>query len=418
MANAQSIATELAAIMKAVYGEEVRTSIHDAIQKMWNDLDYAVQHQLIDVDTSLSQSGSGADAAAVGSKFAKAFLNQGDLASGADLNNCTNSGFYRLVGSRVSSYSNKPDGYTTAGLLVVYQMENYIYQKLYHYSGSQSLTQKNYARRYYPESSTWSAWIQNIDDTLTVEGRAADSAAVGNAITRIQNSMLALDTTLTETGKAADAKIVGDELSEIRSIISYVPIEITSASVYPAVVELGATLTTVPITYACNAVPVSLTINNVSYTPLKNATVDVTGLSMNETTAFTIKAKDAGAPGISAKTATRTVTVYFYNSIYWGVAAIPETIDQTFIKGLASSTMSDEKARTISVNGGSPRNGRYVWYASPVRLGTCTFKSGGFEGGFEAPITVSVTNGQNHTENYYLYRSTNDGLGVTDIIVS
>ena len=395
MANAKSIATELAAIMKAVYGEEVRTSIHDAIQKMWEDLDYAIQHQLISIDTSLSQSGSGADAAAVGSKlaaveskFAKVFLNQGDLASGADLNNCTNSGFYRLVGSRVSSYSNKPDGYTTAGLLVVYQMENYVYQKLYHYSGDQKYTQKNYARRYYPESNSWSAWIQNIDDTLTVEGRAAD------------------------------AKAVGDELSEIRSIISYVPIEITSASVYPAVVELGATLATVHITYACNAVPVSLTINNVSYTPLKNATVDVTGLSMNKTTTFTIKAKDAGAPGISAKTATKTVTVYFYNSIYWGVAAIPEAIDQTFVKGLASSVMSDEKARTISINGGSPGNGRYVWYASPVRLGTCTFKSGGFEGGFEAPITVSVTNGQNHTENYYLYRSTNDGLGVTDIIVS
>jgi hypothetical protein len=36
---------------------------------------------------------------------------------------------------------------------------------------------------------------------------------------------------------------------------------------------------------------------------------------------------------------------------------------------------------------------------------------GGFQGGFEEPLVIPVTNGSGVTEDYYLYRSTNSGIG-------
>jgi hypothetical protein len=55
----------------------------------------------------------------------------------------------------------------------------------------------------------------------------------------------------------------------------------------------------------------------------------------------------------------------------------------------------------------------YLLFAFPKRLGTVTFWVGGFEGGFEAAETVSVTNSNGWTEDYYAWRSTNKGLGET-----
>lgn len=65
-----SIEKELAAIKSAVYGEEVRGSIHDAIEKMHDDLDSAVDHQVLVLDDTLSISGRAADAAKTGDLFA------------------------------------------------------------------------------------------------------------------------------------------------------------------------------------------------------------------------------------------------------------------------------------------------------------------------------------------------------------
>jgi hypothetical protein len=52
-------------------------------------------------------------------------------------------------------------------------------------------------------------------------------------------------------------------------------------------------------------------------------------------------------------------------------------------------------------------------FAFPKRLGTVTFWVGGFQGGFEDPETVSVTNANGWTEDYYVWRSTNSNLGAT-----
>lgn len=119
-----------------------------------------------------------------------------------------------------------------------------------------------------------------------------------------------------------------------------------------------------------------------------------------------------GAKG--AETATATESVAFYNYIYWGTSTKEDTYLESDIEGLATSSISNTKGRSFTEN---PANTYYIIYALPVRLGTVTFWVGGFEGGFQAPETVSVTNSLGFTEDYYVYRSTNEGLGSTTVTV-
>jgi hypothetical protein len=51
-------------------------------------------------------------------------------------------------------------------------------------------------------------------------------------------------------------------------------------------------------------------------------------------------------------------------------------------------------------------------------MGTRSFKVGGFDGGFTLYDTISFTNASGYTEEYYVYRSDNAGLGQTSVTVS
>lgn len=100
--------------------------------------------------------------------------------------------------------------------------------------------------------------------------------------------------------------------------------------------------------------------------------------------------------------------------IYWGVTTKLSGFTEADIEGLSGSAISNAKGRTVVITAAA---GEYLTYALPVRLGVVTFWVGGFEGGFEAYETVSVTNVNGYTENYYIYRSTNSGLGITTLTV-
>lgn len=101
--------------------------------------------------------------------------------------------------------------------------------------------------------------------------------------------------------------------------------------------------------------------------------------------------------------------------IYYGVSTKTSGYTEADIEGLATSVISNSKGRTIVVTAGA---GQYIMYALPTRLGTVIYTVGGFEGGFETPETVSVTNVNGYTENYYIYRSTNSGLGTTTVVIT
>lgn len=143
------------------------------------------------------------------------------------------------------------------------------------------------------------------------------------------------------------------------------------------------------------------------YTSVVNAQ-GVNYPSVGASASFTLNAS-AGAENASSSR-----SIAFYNNIFWGVSSKASSFLESDVEGLASYSVSNSKGRSITV---APGVGEYIIYAFPVRLGTVVFWVGGFEGGFQAPETVSLTNSAGYTEDYYVYRSTNAALGSTTVTV-
>lgn len=109
---------------------------------------------------------------------------------------------------------------------------------------------------------------------------------------------------------------------------------------------------------------------------------------------------------------TSVITHTFYNRRFWGVSTVTSGFTEADVEGFASNELSNSKAKTFTV---APGAVEYIVFAYPSRLGTATFTVGGFEGGFNPPETVSITNASGYTENYYVYRSANPNLGSTSV---
>ena len=197
--------------------------------------------------------------------------------------------------------------------------------------------------------------------------------------------------------------------------LQYKEIAISSFTANPREVEKGSTVTEVVLSYTLNKTPATLKLDGVDLTPASSGTETKTGLSLTENHSWTLAATDTGSPSHAAASDSETATLSFLNKAYWGVDTIPDTLNSAFVLGLANSVLTGTKARTITVNATS---GKHIWYAVPTSFGTCSFKIGGFDGGFEAPTTISLTNASGHTENYYVYRSTNPSLGNTTVAIS
>ena len=136
------------------------------------------------------------------------------------------------------------------------------------------------------------------------------------------------------------------------------------------------------------------------------------GINAEKKLSHTITVTVTDAKGKTDKAST---TITFQNRVYYGAAPIPSKIDDAFIQALPKSIMTDTRKRTFDIN---DADGYYTWYAVPVRLGACTFKSNGFPGGFDDPITFEFKNALGYSENYYVYRTTNDGLTGISVEVS
>ena len=109
----------------------------------------------------------------------------------------------------------------------------------------------------------------------------------------------------------------------------------------------------------------------------------------------------------------RAITIYFRNRIFWGIGGT--TISASDVLNLSSSVLSNDVERTISVTASVDE---YIWYVYPKRLGSAIFTVGGFEGGFNNPMELTITNSSGFSEPYYLYRSVNSNLGVTTIVIT
>lgn len=207
-----------------------------------------------------------------------------------------------------------------------------------------------------------------------------------------------VDATLTLSGKAADSKAVGDRLGKIEDNIAdllYEPISITAFIHDAGTQEMGAALESVRLTWATSKTPTVLELDGEALDANATFYIPVNQV-FTETTTWTLKAIDERGAA-----ATKSATLSFQNGIYYGAAAAPETIDSTFIMALANKVLSGTKNRTVSISGG---DGLYAWYAYPKRLGASLFNIGGFDYEYEAE-EVSFTNTLGYTEDYYVYRS-------------
>ena len=197
---------------------------------------------------------------------------------------------------------------------------------------------------------------------------------------------------------SSQCKDIENKMDEISN-----PFSINSFSVTPSVAQKGSTIN-VTAKWSYN--------KDINSQKLNNATLDATlrektFSGVNADVTYTLTAISTN--NISKA---KSGTVKFYNGIYYGKST-STTYDSTLISSL-TKTLSDSKARTITVNAGT---GEYIYYCLPTRLGTPNFNVGGFDGGFDKVKTVSFTNSDGYTENYDIYKSNNANLGNTTIVI-
>jgi len=116
---------------------------------------------------------------------------------------------------------------------------------------------------------------------------------------------------------------------------------------------------------------------------------------------------------LGSSTLTTSTSSTLINNLYYGATTTASGYSEADVEGLANSVITNDNTQIW--NQVTAATGEYLLFAFPARLGTVVFYVGGFEGGFESPETVSVTNVNGYTENYYVWRSTNSGLGATTV---
>lgn len=134
--------------------------------------------------------------------------------------------------------------------------------------------------------------------------------------------------------------------------------------------------------------------------------------SAGEVENYDVYSSNIEYPQSDASSTLRTTNA-LRNRIKWGVIEDTNGIDESDVHALdADSVISDDETRTFTVTAGE---GEYIAYSYPSRLGAVIFYVGGFAGGFQGAKTISVTNANGYTENYYFYQSTNAKLGETEV---
>ena len=211
---------------------------------------------------------------------------------------------------------------------------------------------------------------------------------------------------------SADTEKRLTDLEKAVDDINYKEIIITSFSASPSTAEMGSKVTSVALSWGVNKTPTALTLDG-SALGVNDKSKTVTG-TFTANKSWKLKATDE-----RGATAEKTASLSFLNGIYYGVSDEPNTYDSAFLldgidRGL-NKTLRNSKLTSFSESAGS---NEYIYYCLPKRMGTCSFKVGGFDGGFTLVDTIAFTNAFGYTEDYFIYRSDNTGLGQTTVTVS
>ena len=251
-----------------------------------------------------------------------------------------------------------------------------------------------------------------IDDTLSVSGACAEAKTTGDKIEALEKDCEITRENVERLGHLCESRdqAIFEAIEGINKDIAdilYEPISIKSFSVNPSTAENGATVQQITWSWQLNKQAESILLDDESMsTELSSFTTIIANIKENTT--FTLKVTDE-----RGHTATKPTNITFTNGVYYGVAAIPETLDSAFIRMLSNELRSNKKP-SFTVNAGA---GQYIWYCLPKAYGTCSFTVGGFSGGFTLVDTISYQNAYGYTEDYYVYRSDYANLGNTSVTV-
>lgn len=184
----------------------------------------------------------------------------------------------------------------------------------------------------------------------------------------------------------------GSSGSETETDTTVAP-SITAFNASPASSAMGSTASII-LSWTISGNATTVTIDGVEVTG-NSKTVTATADHTYSLVATNVKGSD-----------TKTASISFKNYRYWGTGS-------TFDIASMTKELSSSKSKSFSVDCGSAE--KYVFYAIPKRLGTCTFKMFGFSGGMNAAIEQNITNAEGYTEPYYVYKSEYALTGIVDV---
>lgn len=233
-------------------------------------------------------------------------------------------------------------------------------------------------------------------DLISAHRMNAIHIAIDDAWTKIEN----LDSTNIKYNDKYPT--VFDALEEVL----YKPLEITSLkSNILDTVLLGSTISSLLLSWTYNKTVTKQFINNVEISLNNNSYIWRN--SFNSNMVFQLRATDGKT------NATKSIVINFANNIYYGLSKAG-VYDNIFIQSLPNNVITNERSMTIEEYVDVDK---FVFYACPTRLGQPEFSVNGFVGGFELLGEYDIKNARGYIEKYYLYKSDNDGLGQTKIIV-
>lgn len=245
-----------------------------------------------------------------------------------------------------------------------------------------------------------------INTITTSKVNVAD--IIDNLSTNVANKPLS-------AGQGVELKKVLDMLTVRVDDLEFVPVNISDFKSSITTAEKGATVNDVTLSWKLNKTPNpatdSLMLDGEFITIAKSGELDLTEQGITSNRKWVLTATDRKG------SATKEASLTFYNGVYYGVSEAPAAYDSQFIIALGKSgkkVLRGSKLTSFTVTAGE---GEYIYYCLPKSMGTCSFKVGGFDGGFELVATLSYSNEPGHTEDYYIYRSSNAGLGATTVEV-
>jgi hypothetical protein len=200
---------------------------------------------------------------------------------------------------------------------------------------------------------------------------------------------------------------VKDALDIIMAKLYYIAPSILSLTNDAGTVYKGQTITSVNVAWS-----ISGTITGQSLTDCVPALSDrlhaFTGLALSTDKTYTLQIHDA----ITNPSSTTSTTIYFKLNKYYGQSANAtptDTIIKAALAGVTTASIDTATSRSQSIvtqAGGA----NYVYYSYPAAWGNVTIYVNGFLTIWNK-TTVSITNTQGHTENYYCYTSANTIAG-------